>query len=90
MLGVFCWPRATKVGAIAGLVAGVGVVFLFNVVWPNPLNVHAGIWGLLVNIPVFIIASLLTKPSKKETLARFFPAYIMDQLYVPKAELNKA
>ena len=81
MLGVLCWPRATKAGAIAGLASGVLVVALFNIVWPNPLFVHAGIWGLLVNLPVFIIVSLFTKPSSEETLRKFFPDYIMDQLY---------
>jgi len=81
MLGVFCWPRATKAGAIAGLVAGVVVVALFNFVWANPLFVHAGIWGLLVNIPVFIIVSLCTKPASEETIEKFFPEYIVEQLY---------
>ena len=81
MLGVLCWPRATKAGAIAGLASGVLVVALFNIVWPNPLFVHAGIWGLLVNLPVFIIVSLFTKPASEETLHKFFPDYIMDQLY---------
>lgn len=81
MLGVFCWPRATKAGAIAGLTAGVIIVALFNFVWANPLYVHAGIWGLLVNFPVFIIVSLLTKPASEETLRKFFPDYIMDMLY---------
>lgn len=81
MLGVFCWPRATKAGAIAGLTAGVIVVALFNFVWANPLYVHAGIWGLLINFPVFIIVSLLTKPASEETLRKFFPDYIMDMLY---------
>ena len=81
MLGVLCWPRATKAGAIAGLASGVLVVALFNIVWPNPLFVHAGIWGLLVNLPVFIIVSLFTKPASEETLSKFFPDYIMDQLY---------
>ena len=81
MLGVLCWPRATKTGAIAGLAAGVLVVALFNIVWPNPLYVHAGIWGLSVNLPVFIVVSLFTKPASEETLRKFFPDYIMDQLY---------
>jgi SSS family solute:Na+ symporter len=80
-LGIFVWPRATKAGILAGVISGVVLVALFNFVWPNPLNVHAGIWGLLLNIPVFIIVSLFTKPAKKATLSRFFPDYIMDQLY---------
>lgn len=81
MLGIMCWPRATKQGAIAGLVAAIIIVILFNFVWSNPLGVHAGIWGMMVNIPVFIIVSLMTKPASEETLRKFFPDYIMDQLY---------
>ena len=84
MLGVFCWPRATKAGAIAGLVAGVIVVALCNFVWSNPCNIHAGIWGLMINFPVFIIVSLCTEPASEETLRKFFPAYIMDMLYEKK------
>ena len=84
MLGVFCWPRATKAGAIAGLVAGVIVVALCNFVWSNPCNIHAGIWGLMINFPVFIIVSLCTEPASEDTLRKFFPAYIMDMLYEKK------
>ena len=81
MLGVLCWPRATKAGAVAGLASGVFVVAIFNIIWPNPLYIHAGIWGLMVNIPIFIIVSLVTKPASEETLRKFFPDYIMDKLY---------
>ena len=35
----------------------------------------------MVNIPIFIIVSLVTKPASEETLRKFFPDYIMDQLY---------
>lgn len=84
MLGVLCWPRATKAGAFLGLLAGVILVTLFNFVWPNPLGVHAGIWGFMINIPVFIVVSLFTKPASEETLRKFFPKYIMDQLYEEK------
>lgn len=81
MLGVFCWPRATKTGAIAGLVGGVIVVALCNIVWSNPMGIHAGIWGMMVNLPLFIIVSLCTKPASEETLRKFFPKHIMDNLY---------
>lgn len=84
MLGVFCWPRATKQGVIVGLIAGVTVVGLFNIVWPNPLYIHAGIWGLLVNIPVFVVVSLMTEPASENTLKKFFPQHIMELLYEEK------
>ncbi|MCI2265116.1 sodium:solute symporter family protein [Sediminivirga luteola] len=74
MVGIFFWPRATAAGAIVGLVAGAVVTTLFSFVFVHPLGIHAGIWGLAVNIPCFIIVSLLTKPVSKETLAPFFSA----------------
>lgn len=81
MLGVICWPRGTKYGAIAGLIAGVLCVIICNFVWANPLGIHAGIWGFMFNIPAFIIVSLLTKPASEETLKRFFDKDILDRFY---------
>lgn len=81
MLGVLLWPRGTKYGAIAGLIAGVGCVCVCNFIWPNPFGIHAGIWGFLFNIPVFIIVSLLTKPHSEEILRKFFSKEIMDEAY---------
>jgi SSS family solute:Na+ symporter len=80
-IGIFIWPRATRAGALAGIIAGVILVALFNFIWPNPMNIHAGIWGLLLNVPIFIIVSLFTKPARKATVGRFFPDYIMERLY---------
>lgn len=81
IIGIFVWPRSTKAGAMAGLVAGVVVVALCNIVWQNPLGIHAGVWGLLFNIPIHIIISLCTAPASETTLRRFFKADIMDRLY---------
>lgn len=81
IIGLFMWPRGTKAGAMAGLIAGIIVVCLCNFVWANPLGIHAGIWGFFFNIPIFIIVSLFTKPAKKETLEIFYDKKIMDNLY---------
>lgn len=81
MIGVLAWPRGTKYGAIAGLVAGVICVILCNFVWPNPFGIHAGIWGFMFNIPVFIIVSIVTKPASEETLSMFFDKSILDRFY---------
>ena len=81
MLGVMCWPRGTKQGAIAGLVAGVAVVVLCNFVWANPFSIHAGIWGFMANIPVFIMVSILTKPTSETTLKKFFEKDVLDRFY---------
>ncbi|MCK1803408.1 sodium:solute symporter family protein [Brevibacterium sp. R8603A2] len=72
LMGIFFWPRATAPGAIAGLIAGFIVTVLFSFVFVHPLGVHAGIWGLAVNVPVFVVVSFLTKPASRGTLARFF------------------
>lgn len=80
IIGMFFWPRATKHGAFWGLFSGFMITVLFSFIYPHPLGIHAGIWGLLVNTFLFITVSLLTKPVSKETIKRFFPD-MMDELY---------
>ena len=55
------WRRATTPGAIAGLLAG-GATALTFFFLPNlkPVDLHEGIFGLIVHIPVLIVVSLLT------------------------------
>lgn len=74
VLGIF-WKRANGRGAVAGMVAGMGVTLLYmlvNVVNPewNILgitNVAAGIFGIPVNFLVTILVSKLTAPPPPET-----------------------
>ena len=80
IVGMFFWPRATKHGAFWGLFGGFVVTLLFSFVIPHPLGIHAGIWGLLVNMTIFIVVSLVTQPASKETIERFFPEMV-DELY---------
>ena len=70
-------PWLTKSGAIAGMIVGVVVTALL--LFPdrmglpierNPLSVHAGVWGLLVNFIVSVVVSLFTKPPSRETVER--------------------
>ncbi len=68
------WRRATKHGVFAGIVVGTLVVILTTFVWPDPFQVHSGIWGLAANFPVAILVSLLTKPPSEERLKEFFAA----------------
>jgi SSS family solute:Na+ symporter len=55
------WRRATTPGVLAGLVAGTATAFFF---WLNPelkpLDMHEGILGLLVHVPVLVGVSLGT------------------------------
>ncbi|AZR73258.1 sodium:solute symporter [Anoxybacter fermentans] len=67
----FFWPRATKQGAILGLITGVIVNFYFSAVTTPPFEIHAGIWGLLANTIVLIIVSLLTSPHNEEHVMKF-------------------
>ncbi len=87
ILGMFFWPRATKQGAFWGLFAGFIVTLVFSVWIVHPLGVHAGIWGLLVNLPVFVAVSLATKPASYSTIERFFPDMV-EEIYEP--EVRKA
>jgi len=73
LMGLFLWPRATKEGAAAGLIAGFVVTTILRGELANPLGIHSGIWGLLFNTTLFIIVSLLTRPSRREVVEKFFP-----------------
>jgi SSS family solute:Na+ symporter len=68
----FFWPRATKAGAISGLLAGVGYNYaiVLNLI-PEWGDIHAGIQGLILNIIVFVVVSLATKPMDKEHAQKF-------------------
>ena len=68
----FFWPRATKAGAICGLLAG--VIYNYGIVLkiiPPFGDIHAGIQGLIVNFVVLIVLSLITKPMDKDHVYRF-------------------
>ncbi len=63
-LGLF-WKRATKQGALAGLITGMAFVVVTAFIH-NPIpSVHVIIWGLVPNTIVFILVSLLTKPDEE-------------------------
>jgi SSS family solute:Na+ symporter len=66
------WRRATTAGVTAGLLAGCAVAFFF---WSSPalkpLDLHEGILGLLVHVPVLIAVSLATAPQDPEHSAAF-------------------
>ena len=72
LLATFFWPRATRPGVIAGLLAGCTVTVLWNVFpalqWQQ---IHAGIWGVLANVVVMVAVSLTTRPMDEEHVAQF-------------------
>lgn len=63
-LGLF-WKRATKEGALAGLIVGmVGCFYTAFINNPIP-SVHVILWGLIPNVIVFVVISLVTKPDEQ-------------------------
>jgi SSS family solute:Na+ symporter len=72
VFAAFYWPRATGAGALAGLLAGMGVNTLF-LVGPalRPFPLHEGVYGLGANLAVFVVVSLLTSPHSRNRLAEY-------------------
>ncbi|MFQ5538218.1 MAG: sodium:solute symporter [Gemmatimonadota bacterium] len=66
------WRRATTPGVIAGLVSGwaTAAFFYFNPAL-KPFGMHEGVLGLLVNVPVLVVVSLLTRAQDPEHTERF-------------------
>lgn len=65
------WKRATREGALAGLVVGsiVGIrLLLFGPEFDPYFGMYGGVWALLATTVTLIVVSLLTKPTKKEII----------------------
>lgn len=60
------WRRATTTGVLSGLAAGCATtIFFFLNPELRPYEIHEGILGLIVHIPVLVSVSLLTAPQAK-------------------------
>jgi SSS family solute:Na+ symporter len=68
------WRRATTAGVAAGLVCGAATAFFF---WSNPefkpLDMHEGVIGLLVHVPVLVAVSLATPAQSRSHVEGFVP-----------------
>lgn len=73
--GAYYWKRATRAGALSGFIVGtlIAIFYTFAKV-PTPLGMNLGILALIVNIVVFVVVSLLTKPQLKEHVEKFINA----------------
>jgi len=71
IVAVFFWKRATTAGAYAGLIGGSLVTVVYTFFVATPFEIHAGIWGLLVNTALLIGVSLMTRPMPTEHVERF-------------------
>ncbi|MEN3059806.1 MAG: hypothetical protein ABC542_03940, partial [Candidatus Methanosuratincola petrocarbonis] len=72
------WRRATKWGAVATIVYGMGVALLHPNVYGKfvPPFGHWGVWALTLMLgcaAVYVAVSLATKPVPEERLSRLFP-----------------
>jgi cation/acetate symporter len=76
VLGIF-WHRASRAGAISGMLAGLGTTlyYLFGVKfygmekWFGISDLSAGVFGLAAGFLVIILVSLVTRPPDKRTRA---------------------
>jgi len=61
VIAALFWKRATTAGVLAGLLAGGGtaLLFFFNPDW-RILDLHEGLLGLMVHVPVLVAVSLFT------------------------------
>jgi len=68
----FFWPRATKAGALSGLLAGFAVTVVWDLVpslqW---LGIRAGIYGVAANVILLVAVSLATAPPDEAHVAEF-------------------
>jgi solute:Na+ symporter, SSS family len=66
------WRRATTAGVVAGLVAGsVATLVFFLNPGLRPWDLHEGILGLLVHLPVLVGVSLATTPQPRDHVEAF-------------------
>lgn len=82
MLFSLFWKRITRIGAIAGMLSGGGMVFI----WKLLLKPMGGIFGIYELLPAFltscifiIIMSLLSKQPSKEVMDDFEKAGIFEE-----------
>ena len=84
LYGLF-WRRATKAGAYAGMISGVGTAVGLFYFWGKPLIPVAGAIAMLVPMLVMPIVSFLTSPPDEAHLAKCFPPATAQQSTNPKS-----
>ena len=72
IFAAFYWPRATGLGALAGLTAGIMVSVLF-LAYPDlrPVPMHEGVFGVVANITTLVAVSLATTPTSQRIVDDF-------------------
>jgi SSS family solute:Na+ symporter len=75
LIAALYWKRATTPGVVSGLVAGsIVTLFFFQMSDLRPFDLHEGVLGLMVHIPVLFLVSLLTKDPAPEKAEAFLIA----------------
>ena len=72
VMGIW-WKRANKAGALAGMIAGLGITVyyligsrFYGVSWFGTQTIASGIWGIPIGFIVIWIVSLMTAPPPQE------------------------
>jgi solute:Na+ symporter, SSS family len=68
VIGALFWREATAAGALASMLAG-GLTVLVLLAWQGLLANSPIYGGLLVSLIVFVVVSLLTPRTPRETMA---------------------
>jgi SSS family solute:Na+ symporter len=75
LISALYWKRATTPGILAGLISGSAVtLFFFFNTHLRPWDLHEGILGLLVHVPVLILVTFLTRDPSPERAESFLRA----------------
>ncbi|MCE4599423.1 MAG: sodium:solute symporter family protein [Desulfurococcales archaeon] len=76
LLGIY-WKRMAKIPTIVGMVAGAAVAVGMKLTIGRYMGIYEGLWGLLVNLIIVIVGSLLIKDresiSRAEELFSYLP-----------------
>jgi Na+/proline symporter len=71
LYGLF-WKRATKAGAFAAMLSGVGTSVTLFLLWGKPSIPIAGAIAMIVPMLVMPVVSLMTQPPKAEIVEKAF------------------
>ncbi len=77
VVGTIFWKRATREGAIIGLIMAVSAAALTTFVWPSALNIYASVWAILAGGGGLIVGSLLT-PAPPEHIVTMFHGFLKE------------